>query len=107
MGTCGRPDPVICRRRLPLHLSDAGDAFSCTGSRANGNHVIGTGNDGEPWFSGSRFGMREAQDIGGATRVISTQDKPPAFVDAALDRPRPAIVRRIRQVTSSFARLSA
>ncbi|MBC8931823.1 porin, partial [Escherichia coli] len=36
----------------------------------NGNHVIGMGNEGEPWFSGSRWGLRGAEDIGGGTKVI-------------------------------------
>ncbi|GBH25179.1 porin [Burkholderia vietnamiensis] len=41
-----------------------------THADANGNHVIGMGNEGEPWFSGSRWGLRGAEDIGGGTRII-------------------------------------
>ncbi|WP_408488415.1 porin, partial [Paraburkholderia strydomiana] len=41
-----------------------------THADANGNHVIGMGNDGEPWFSGSRWGLKGAEDIGGGTKII-------------------------------------
>jgi predicted porin len=41
-----------------------------THADANGDHVIGMGNDGEPWFSGSRWGMRGAEDIGGGSKII-------------------------------------
>ncbi|MBB5507997.1 putative porin [Paraburkholderia sp. JPY681] len=37
---------------------------------ANGNHVIGMGIGGEPWFSGSRWGLRGAEDIGGGSKII-------------------------------------
>ncbi|WP_118183966.1 porin [Paraburkholderia phosphatilytica] len=37
---------------------------------ANGNHVVGMGIGGEPWFSGSRWGVKGAEDIGGGTKVI-------------------------------------
>ncbi|MFP3610271.1 porin [Paraburkholderia sp. SIMBA_050] len=37
---------------------------------ANGNHVIGMGIGGEPWFSGSRLGLKGAEDIGGGTRIV-------------------------------------
>lgn len=37
---------------------------------ANGKHVIGMGNDGEPWFSGSRWGLKGAEDIGGGSKII-------------------------------------
>src|SRR5258708_32802517 len=41
-----------------------------THADANGNHVIGMGNDGEPWFSGSRWGLKGAEDIGGGSEVL-------------------------------------
>ncbi|MGF6754383.1 porin [Paraburkholderia sp. GAS42] len=41
-----------------------------THADANGNHVIGMGNDGEPWFSGSRWGLKGAEDIGGGSKII-------------------------------------
>lgn len=37
---------------------------------ANGNHVIGMGIGGEPWFSGSRWGLKGAEDIGAGTKII-------------------------------------
>lgn len=37
---------------------------------ANGNRVIGMGLDGEPWFSGSRWGLKGAEDIGGGSKII-------------------------------------
>ncbi|SEA04042.1 MAG: porin [Paraburkholderia sp.] len=41
-----------------------------THADANGNHAIGMGNDGEPWFSGSRWGVKGAEDIGGGSKII-------------------------------------
>jgi predicted porin len=41
-----------------------------THADANGNHVIGMGNAGEPWFSGSRWGLKGAEDIGGGSKII-------------------------------------
>jgi predicted porin len=41
-----------------------------THADANGDHVIGMGNAGEPWFSGSRWGLKGVEDIGGGTKVI-------------------------------------
>jgi predicted porin len=35
-----------------------------------GNHVVGMGLGGEPWFSGSRWGMKGAEDIGGGSKII-------------------------------------
>jgi predicted porin len=44
-----------------------------THADAKGNHLIGMGNaDGEPWFSGSRWGLRGAEDLGGGTKLIFT-----------------------------------
>ena len=39
-------------------------------ANANGDHVIGMGIGGEPWFSGSRWGLRGAEDIGGGSKII-------------------------------------
>jgi predicted porin len=39
-------------------------------ANANGDHVIGMGLDGEPWFSGSRWGLKGAEDIGGGSKII-------------------------------------
>lgn len=37
---------------------------------ASGNHVVGMGVGGEPWFSGSRWGLKGAEDIGGGSKII-------------------------------------
>ncbi|TDN63240.1 porin [Paraburkholderia sp. BL10I2N1] len=39
-------------------------------ANANGDHVIGMGIGGEPWFSGSRWGLKGAEDIGGGSKII-------------------------------------
>jgi predicted porin len=39
-------------------------------ANANGDHVIGMGLGGEPWFSGSRWGLKGAEDIGGGSKII-------------------------------------
>lgn len=36
----------------------------------NGDHVIGMGNGGEPWFSGSRWGLQGKEDLGGGNKLI-------------------------------------
>ncbi|MGF6935976.1 putative porin [Paraburkholderia sp. UCT70] len=41
-----------------------------THADANGNHVIGMGIGGLPWFSGSRWGLKGAEDIGGGSKII-------------------------------------
>ncbi|QCP48536.1 porin [Trinickia violacea] len=46
-------------------------AYTTNADKA-GNHVIGMGHDGEPWFSGSRWGLRGAEDIGGGSKIIFT-----------------------------------
>jgi predicted porin len=43
-----------------------------TNADAGGNHVIGMGHAGEPWFSGSRWGLRGAEDIGGGSKIVFT-----------------------------------
>lgn len=37
---------------------------------AQGHHVIGMGVGGEPWFSGSRWGVTGAEDLGGGLKAI-------------------------------------
>ncbi|WP_413215952.1 porin [Paraburkholderia kururiensis] len=54
---------------------------------ANGNHVIGMGIGGEPWFSGSRFGMRGAEDIGGGTQVIFRLEAEYRVADGQMEDP--------------------
>jgi predicted porin len=39
-------------------------------ANTNGDHVIGMGIGGEPWFSGSRWGLKGAEDIGGGSKII-------------------------------------
>ncbi|AJZ57137.1 gram-negative porin family protein [Paraburkholderia fungorum] len=41
-----------------------------TNADAAGKHVIGMGHAGEPWFSGSRWGVHGAEDIGGGNKII-------------------------------------
>ena len=41
-----------------------------TNANADGKHVISMGINGEPWFSGSRFGMKGAEDLGGGLKAI-------------------------------------
>src|SRR5690242_5482226 len=58
-----------------------------THANANGDHVIGMGNDGEPWFSGSRFGMRGAEDIGGGSKIIFTLEAEYRVADGQMEDP--------------------
>lgn len=41
-----------------------------THANANGDHKLGMGNDGEPWFSGSRWGLQGKEDLGGGNKLI-------------------------------------
>jgi predicted porin len=41
-----------------------------THANAKGDHVLGMGNDGEPWFSGSRWGLQGKEDLGGGNKLI-------------------------------------
>ncbi|WP_425325522.1 porin [Paraburkholderia sacchari] len=58
-----------------------------THADANGNHVIGMGNDGEPWFSGSRWGLKGAEDIGGGTKVIFRLESEYTVNNGAMEDP--------------------
>ena len=58
-----------------------------THANANGDHVIGMGNDGEPWFSGSRFGMKGAEDIGGGSKIIFTLEAEYRVADGQMEDP--------------------
>lgn len=58
-----------------------------THANANGDHVVGMGNDGEPWFSGSRFGMRGAEDIGGGSKIIFTLEAEYRVSDGQMEDP--------------------
>jgi len=51
-------------------LIDLSAVAYTTNADAAGNHVIGMGHDGEPWFSGSRWGLRGAEDIGGGSKIL-------------------------------------
>ncbi|MFK0380082.1 porin [Pandoraea sp. NPDC090278] len=46
---------------VPTYRSNAGP---------NGAKTVGIGNDGEPWFSGSRWGLKGSEDIGNGTHII-------------------------------------
>ena len=40
-----------------------------THADAKGDHVVGMGIGGEPWFSGSRWGLKGVEDIGNGSRI--------------------------------------
>jgi predicted porin len=44
----------------PTYRSNAGP---------NGAKTVGIGNDGEPWFSGSRWGLKGSEDLGNGTHI--------------------------------------
>ncbi len=54
---------------------------------AKGDHVIGMGIGGEPWFSGSRWGLKGAEDIGGGTRVIFRLESEYRVSDGQMEDP--------------------
>ncbi|WP_120348004.1 porin [Paraburkholderia fungorum] len=51
-------------------LIDLSAVAYTTNADAAGKHVIGMGHAGEPWFSGSRWGVHGAEDIGGGNKII-------------------------------------
>jgi predicted porin len=54
---------------------------------ASGNHVIGMGIGGEPWFSGSRWGVKGAEDIGAGTKVIFRLESEYRMSDGQMEDP--------------------
>ncbi|SKD04393.1 porin [Paraburkholderia hospita] len=54
---------------------------------ANGNHVIGMGIGGEPWFSGSRWGVKGAEDIGNGTKIIFRLESEYRVSDGQMEDP--------------------
>ena len=54
---------------------------------ANGNHVIGMGIGGEPWFSGSRWGLKGAEDIGNGTKIIFRLESEYRVSDGQMEDP--------------------
>ncbi|WP_425394112.1 porin [Burkholderia singularis] len=56
-------------------------------ANANGNHMIGMGLHGEPWFSGSRWGLKGAEDIGGGTKVIFRLESEYTVADGNMEDP--------------------
>jgi predicted porin len=54
---------------------------------ANGNHVVGMGFGGEPWFSGSRWGLRGAEDIGGGSKIIFTLESEYVVANGNMEDP--------------------
>ncbi|OUL80954.1 porin, partial [Paraburkholderia hospita] len=54
---------------------------------ANGNHVIGMGIGGEPWFSGSRWGVKGADDIGNGTKIIFRLESEYRVSDGQMEDP--------------------
>jgi len=58
-----------------------------THADAKGNHVVGMGVDGEPWFSGSRWGVKGAEDIGGGSKIIFRLESEYRVSDGAMEDP--------------------
>ncbi|MBO7778305.1 porin [Burkholderia pseudomallei] len=56
-------------------------------ANAKGDHVIGMGLGGEPWFSGSRWGLKGAEDIGGGTKVIFRLESEYTVADGNMEDP--------------------
>jgi predicted porin len=54
---------------------------------ANGKHVIGMGIGGEPWFSGSRWGLKGAEDIGGGSKIIFRLESEYRMSDGQMEDP--------------------
>jgi predicted porin len=52
-----------------------------------GNHVVGMGIDGEPWFSGSRWGLKGAEDIGGGSKIIFRLESEYRMSDGQMEDP--------------------
>ncbi len=58
-----------------------------TNANADGKHVISMGINGEPWFSGSRFGMKGAEDLGGGLKAIFRLEAEYRVSDGAMEDP--------------------
>ncbi len=58
-----------------------------THADANGKHVLGMGNDGEPWFSGSRWGLRGSEDLGGGNKLIFTLESEYVVANGQMEDP--------------------
>ncbi|SIT36630.1 Outer membrane porin lipoprotein [Paraburkholderia piptadeniae] len=52
-----------------------------------GDHVVGMGIDGEPWFSGSRWGLKGAEDIGGGSKIIFRLESEYRVSDGQMEDP--------------------
>lgn len=58
-----------------------------THANAKGDHAIGMGRNGEPWFSGSRWGLRGSEDIGDGTKVIFQLESEYRVSDGQMEDP--------------------
>ena len=58
-----------------------------THADANGKHVLGMGNGGEPWFSGSRWGLRGSEDLGGGNKLIFTLESEYVVANGQMEDP--------------------
>jgi predicted porin len=63
---------------VPTYITHADDA---------GNHVVGMGNGGEPWFSGSRWGLKGAEDIGNGSKIIFRLESEYRVSDGQMEDP--------------------
>ncbi|WP_133648794.1 porin [Paraburkholderia flava] len=58
-----------------------------THANAAGDHSVSMGINGEPWFSGSRFGMKGAEDLGGGIKAIFKLEAEYRVSDGAMEDP--------------------
>ena len=58
-----------------------------THADAKGDHVVGMGVGGEPWFSGSRWGLKGAEDIGGGSKIIFRLESEYRVSDGQMEDP--------------------
>ena len=58
-----------------------------THADAKGDHVVGMGIGGEPWFSGSRWGLKGVEDIGNGSRIIFRLESEYRMSDGQMEDP--------------------
>jgi predicted porin len=58
-----------------------------THADAKGDHVVGMGVGGEPWFSGSRWGLKGVEDIGNGSRIIFRLESEYRMSDGQMEDP--------------------
>jgi predicted porin len=58
-----------------------------THADAKGDHVVGMGVGGEPWFSGSRWGLKGVEDIGNGSHIIFRLESEYRMSDGQMEDP--------------------